>query len=56
MLSELAVCYRAQLCIGSGKTLIAVLLLRYMLDRELENRQLRGYKPKTSFFLVSINS
>ncbi|KAL8788944.1 MAG: hypothetical protein Q9195_007060 [Heterodermia aff. obscurata] len=37
---------------GSGKTLIAVLLLRYMLDKELENRQLQGYKPKTSFFLV----
>lgn len=36
---------------GSGKTLIAVLLLRNILDQELEDRAL-GKKPKISFFLV----
>ena len=37
--------------VGSGKTLIAVLLLKYMLDRELEDRAL-GKKPRIAFFLV----
>ncbi|KAI9888976.1 MAG: Dicer-like protein 1 [Vezdaea aestivalis] len=36
---------------GSGKTLIAVLLLRYILDKELEDRA-AGLKPRISFFLV----
>ncbi|KAI9756900.1 MAG: hypothetical protein M4579_003654 [Chaenotheca gracillima] len=36
---------------GSGKTLIAVLLLRYVLDQELESRGL-GKPRKISFFLV----
>ena len=36
---------------GSGKTLIAVLLLRYVLDQELEDRA-SGKKPRISFFLV----
>ncbi|KAI4118772.1 MAG: hypothetical protein LQ345_001232 [Seirophora villosa] len=36
---------------GSGKTLIAVLLLRHMIDQELEDR-LMGKKPRTAFFLV----
>lgn len=36
---------------GSGKTLIAVLLLRHVLDQELEDR-LIGKKPRISFFLV----
>lgn len=37
--------------IGTGKTLIAVLLLRYILDQELENRA-AGKIPKLAFFLV----
>jgi SNF2 family DNA or RNA helicase len=37
---------------GSGKTLIAVLLLRHILDKELEDRA-AGKDPKVSFFLVS---
>lgn len=37
---------------GSGKTLIAVLLLRWIIDNELENRAL-GQSPKISFFLVA---
>ena len=37
---------------GSGKTLIAVLLLKYMIDRELEDRAL-GKKRRISFFLVT---
>lgn len=36
---------------GSGKTLIAVLLLRWIIDQELEARA-RGKKPRISFFLV----
>lgn len=36
---------------GSGKTLIAVLLLRHMLDKELEDRA-AGKEPKIAFFLV----
>lgn len=36
---------------GSGKTLIAVLLLRYILDQELEDRAM-GKKPRVAFFLV----
>ncbi|KAI9847076.1 MAG: Dicer-like protein 1 [Sclerophora amabilis] len=36
---------------GSGKTLIAVLLLKHILDQELENRAL-GNLPRISFFLV----
>ena len=36
---------------GSGKTLIAVLLLRHILDQELEDRAM-GKKPRISFFLV----
>ncbi|GAB7362238.1 hypothetical protein MBLNU230_g2263t1 [Neophaeotheca triangularis] len=36
---------------GSGKTLIAVLLLRHTIDQELENRA-AGMPPRISFFLV----
>jgi endoribonuclease Dicer len=36
---------------GSGKTLIAILLLRYILDQELEHR-LAGLERKVAFFLV----
>lgn len=38
--------------IGSGKTLIAVLLLRHILDQELEDRAM-GKKKRIAFFLVS---
>jgi len=37
---------------GSGKTLIAVLLLKWMIDQELERRMI-GEQPKISFFLVA---
>jgi endoribonuclease Dicer len=37
---------------GSGKTLIAVLLLRYILDQEVERRA-TGNSPKFAFFLVT---
>ncbi|KAF2861052.1 dsRNA-specific nuclease [Piedraia hortae CBS 480.64] len=36
---------------GSGKTLIAVLLLRWTVDQELERRS-RGEQPKVSLFVV----
>ncbi|KAI9781616.1 MAG: Dicer-like protein 1 [Geoglossum umbratile] len=36
---------------GSGKTLIAVLLIRHILDQELEDRA-RGLSPRIVFFLV----
>ncbi len=36
---------------GSGKTLIAVLLLRHVIDQELEDRS-AGRAPRVSFFLV----
>lgn len=36
---------------GSGKTLIAVLLLKYVIDQELEDRE-AGKEPRISFFLV----
>ncbi|KAI9770580.1 MAG: Dicer-like protein 1 [Geoglossum simile] len=36
---------------GSGKTLIAVLLIRHILDQELEDRAL-GLSPRITFFLV----
>ncbi|KAI2472966.1 hypothetical protein F4781DRAFT_443323 [Annulohypoxylon bovei var. microspora] len=36
---------------GTGKTLIAALLLRYTLDQELEDRSV-GKPPRISFFLV----
>ncbi|KAI9832203.1 MAG: Dicer-like protein 1 [Phylliscum demangeonii] len=36
---------------GSGKTLIAVLLLRYTIDQELEDRS-RGVAPRIAFFVV----
>ncbi|KAL2352640.1 dsRNA-specific nuclease [Cryomyces antarcticus] len=36
---------------GSGKTLIAVLLLKYTIDQELENRGM-GKQRRVSFFLV----
>ncbi|KAL7910502.1 hypothetical protein GGI35DRAFT_493076 [Trichoderma velutinum] len=36
---------------GSGKTLIAALLMRHVLQVELQNRA-DGHKPKTAFFLV----
>lgn len=36
---------------GSGKTLIAVLLLKHIIDVELEDRGM-GKKPRISFFLV----
>lgn len=37
---------------GSGKTLIAVLLIRWMIDQELEARA-AGHQPKITFFLVA---
>jgi endoribonuclease Dicer len=37
---------------GSGKTLIAVLLLKHILDKELEDRA-ANLAPRVSFFLVS---
>ena len=37
---------------GSGKTMIAVLLLRYILDQELELRGV-GRAPRIAFFVVS---
>ncbi|KXT03338.1 hypothetical protein AC578_3962 [Pseudocercospora eumusae] len=37
---------------GSGKTLIAVLLLRWIIDQEIENRD-KGGPAKISFFLVA---
>ncbi|KAK5121719.1 hypothetical protein LTR85_004594 [Meristemomyces frigidus] len=37
---------------GSGKTLIAVLLLRWIIDQELERRA-AGNEPKIAFFLVA---
>ena len=37
--------------VGSGKTLIAVLLLKYILDKELEDRAM-GKPPRIAFFLV----
>jgi endoribonuclease Dicer len=40
---------------GSGKTLIAVLLLRHILDQELEDRA-TGREPRLSFFLVCLTS
>lgn len=36
---------------GSGKTLIAVLLLRHVVDQELERRA-NGHAPRVAFFLV----
>ncbi|KAL1892497.1 Dicer-like protein 1 [Sporothrix stenoceras] len=36
---------------GSGKTLIAALLLRHMIERELEDRK-NGLRERVSFFLV----
>lgn len=39
---------------GTGKTLIAVLLLRHILDQELEDRQ-AGKSPRISFFVVSLS-
>lgn len=41
--------------IGSGKTLIAVLLLKDILQRELINRSM-GEAPRIAFFLVSCSS
>lgn len=37
---------------GSGKTLIATLLIRWMLEQELEQRA-KGSKPRICVFLVS---
>jgi len=37
---------------GSGKTLIAVLLIRWVIDQELESRAL-GNPPRITFFLVA---
>jgi endoribonuclease Dicer len=37
---------------GSGKTLIAVLLIRWVIDQELESRA-RGNPPRITFFLVA---
>lgn len=37
---------------GSGKTLIAVMLIRWMIDQELERRA-AGNPPKVTFFLVA---
>ena len=41
----------AEFRIGSGKTLIAVLLLQHIIDQELEDRAV-GKPPKIAFFLV----
>lgn len=41
--------------IGSGKTLIAVLLLRHIIDHELEDRG-NGKQPRIAFFLVDVVS
>ena len=38
---------------GSGKTLIAVLLLQYILELEVEHRA-KGARPRIAFFLVRI--
>jgi endoribonuclease Dicer len=40
---------------GTGKTHIATLLLRHVLEEELENRA-KGCVPKTAFFLVKRSS
>ena len=40
---------------GTGKTHIATLLLRHVLDTELESRA-KGHPPKTAFFLVRLIS
>lgn len=37
--------------VGSGKTLIAVLLLKHIIQQELIDRD-RGKQPRISFFLV----
>ena len=42
---------RVDLVTGSGKTLIAVLLLKHVIDKELEDRAM-GKKRRISFFLV----
>lgn len=39
---------------GSGKTLIAVLLLRHIIDQELEDRRL-GKPERIAFFLVRLD-
>jgi endoribonuclease Dicer len=38
---------------GSGKTLIGVLLLKHILDKELEDRAI-GLPPRISYFLVNL--
>ncbi len=38
--------------LGTGKTLIAALLLRHTIGQELEDRK-AGRAPRVSFFLVS---
>ena len=38
---------------GSGKTLIAVLLLKHIIDKELEDRAV-GKRRRISFFLVTL--
>lgn len=38
---------------GSGKTLIAVLLIRWVLDQELEDRA-KGMPARTTFFMVGV--
>lgn len=40
---------------GSGKTLIAVMLLRHIIDQELEDRA-NNLPPRIAFFLVSARS
>lgn len=39
--------------IGSGKTMISILLLKHTIDIELEDR-FHGKRPRVSFFLVCI--
>ena len=39
---------------GSGKTLIAVLLIRHVVDRELEDRA-KGMPHRTTFFMVRMS-
>jgi endoribonuclease Dicer len=41
----------AKLCSGSGKTLIAVMLLKHCIDQELQDRA-EGKPPRIAFFLV----
>lgn len=43
--------FNIKLFLGSGKTLIAVLLLKHVIEKELNDRA-EGKPPRISFFLV----